>query len=131
MNKEKLYLERELKSRSENIIWSLISTESGLQKWIADNVSEDGDYMTFIWGDEWTTHEKRTARILSRVKNSHLRLHWEDDEEGTYWEFRMAYSDLTNDYILQITDFADAEDMDALRAIWEQNFEELHRSTGL
>ncbi len=131
MNKEKLYIEHELKSRSENIIWSLISTETGLQKWIADNVVEADGKMTFMWGEEWAIHEKRTSVIVERVKNSHIRFHWDDEDDEAYWEMRMAYSDLTNDYILQITDFAVADDMDVLRSIWDHNFEALHRSTGL
>ena len=131
MNKEKLYIEHELKSRSENIIWSLISTETGLQKWIADNVVEADGKMTFMWGEEWDIHEKRTSVIVERVKNSHIRFHWDDEDDEAYWEMRMAYSDLTNDYILQITDFAVADDMDVLRSIWDHNFEALHRSTGL
>ena len=131
MNKEKLYIEHELKSRSENIIWSLISTETGLQKWIADNVVEADGKMTFMWGEEWDIHEKRTSVIVERVKNSHIRFHWDDEDDEAYWEMRMAYSDLTNDYILQITDYAVADDMDVLRSIWDHNFEALHRSTGL
>ena len=43
----------------------------------------------------------------------------------------MVKSDLTNDYLLEITDFALAEDVESLRDIWDQNYEELHRNTGL
>lgn len=131
MIKEKLYIEHELKSRSENIIWQLISTETGLQKWIADGVSELNGRMTFTWGQDWAIHEQRTSIIVERVKNSHIRFHWDDEDDELYWEMRMAYSDLTNDYILQITDFAEPDDMDVLRSIWDHNFEALHRATGL
>ena len=40
-------------------------------------------------------------------------------------------SDITGDYILVVTDFALPEDEESLRDIWQQNFEQLHQSTGL
>ncbi|MBQ6680876.1 MAG: SRPBCC domain-containing protein [Prevotella sp.] len=132
MKKQKLAFEYALRSNSENIIWALISTESGLHKWIADMVESDGDSFTFTWGDPDHEHETRRATIEELVKNSHIRLRWDDDEdEEAYWEIRMVKSDLTNDYLLEITDFALAEDVESLRDIWDQNYEELHRNTGL
>lgn len=131
MTKDKLYIEHELKSRSENIIWQLISTETGLQNWIADSVSEQEGKITFTWGQDWAIHEQRTAIIVERVKNSHIRFHWEDEDDDFYWEMRMVYSDLTNDYILQVTDFAEPDDMEILKSIWDKNFETLYRVTGL
>ena len=59
-------------------------------------------------------------------------MRWQDEENPeAYWEIKMAKSELTNDYILEVTDYALPEDMDDLKDIWQQNFEELHRSTGL
>jgi uncharacterized protein YndB with AHSA1/START domain len=132
MKKQKISLEFELQSNSENIIWALISTDSGLQKWIADVVETDGDSFTFTWGDPDYEHETRRAIIEELVKNSHIRMRWDDDpDEDAYWEIKMVRSDLTNDYLLEITDYAFSEDIDSLNDIWEQNFEELHRNTGL
>ena len=43
MEKNKITVEHLLNSTSKNIIWQLIGTDSGLQKWIADSVTLDGD----------------------------------------------------------------------------------------
>ncbi|MBQ7420639.1 MAG: hypothetical protein IJV27_00605 [Prevotella sp.] len=132
MKKQKLSLEYELKSNSENIIWSLISTESGLNKWLADVVEADDDSLTFTWGDPMKEHETRRATVEELVKGSHIRLRWDDDEDKeAFWEIKMVKSDLTNDYLLEITDFAWADEEDSLRDIWNQNYEQLHRNTGL
>lgn len=132
MKKQKLIIERELKSNSENIIWALISTEGGLSKWIADSVTENGQQITFRWGEEWSRHETHVANIIKKVKNDYLRLRWEDEtDEEAYLEFRMEKNDLTNDYMLYVTDFALPEDVDSLRSMWEQNFEQLRQSSGL
>ena len=42
MEKNKITVEHLLNSTSKNIIWQLIGTDSGLQKWIADSVTLDG-----------------------------------------------------------------------------------------
>lgn len=46
MEKNKITVEHLLNSTSKNIIWQLIGTDSGLQKWIADSVTLDGDQLT-------------------------------------------------------------------------------------
>lgn len=132
MKKQKIIIERELKSNSENIIWALISTEGGLAKWVADDVTETEKQITFRWGEEWSHHEIHVANIIKKVKNDHLRLRWEDEtDDDAYLEFRMEKNDLTNDYMLYVTDFALPEDLDSLRAMWDQNFEQLRQSSGL
>lgn len=132
MKKQKVIIERELKSNSENIIWSLISTEGGLSKWVADNVTENEKQIIFRWGEEWSHHEIHVANIIKKVKNDYLRLQWEDEtDDEAYLEFRMEKNDLTNDYMLYVTDFAQPDDVDSLRSMWDQNFEQLRQSSGL
>jgi hypothetical protein len=61
---------------------------------------------------------------------SHFRWAWEDDS-SYYVELRMERSDITNDYILTITDFTESDDEEWLNAVWDNNFERLHHATGL
>ena len=136
MNKQRLELEYVLRSNSENIIWNTIGTASGLQKWIADEVtgevSGEGAKLTFTWGDIYKHHETRTATILKCVKNKYIRMRWDDElTPEAFLEMRISKSELTNDYVLSVIDYANPEDLDSLRDIWDQNFEELHRNTGL
>jgi hypothetical protein len=44
---------------------------------------------------------------------------------------RIGKSDLTNHLNLFITDFAEDDDADGLRILWESNLERLHSTTGL
>ena len=73
--------------------------------------------------------------MIEYVKYDHIRLKWEDDEvegdEDSYWEMRIGKSDLTNHLTLLITDFADDDDADGLRILWESNLDRLHRASGL
>lgn len=132
MEANKISIERELKSKSANIIWSLMSTPEGLAKWFADDVKFSGDVFTFTWGNDWSHHEVRTAALLEMKDRGYIRLRWSEDEyRDTYLEMRMDKSDITGDYILMITDFAPDGDTDTLEDIWDANMDMLHRSTGL
>jgi len=132
MDKKKISIEHELRCRSERIIWPLVSTAAGLAKWIADEVSLKGDELTFTWGEVWSNHEVRKAKILKKTDFVSVRFRWEDEvNPDAYWELKIEKGDITDDFILVITDFAPAEDKETLEDIWAANLERLHRSTGL
>ena len=76
--------------------------------------------------------EYSEAKILEKIKNSYIRFKWkDDDDESSYTEIRMVRNDVTNDYILVITDFTDDDDHEQLEAIWSDNLVRLHHSSGL
>lgn len=132
MDKMKIRIERELQSKSPNIIWPLLSTPEGLAKWLADDVKREDGVLVFTWGSLWSHHEVRKACVLEKKDYEYIRFRWCDDaHEDTFWELRMEKSDLTGDYVLIITDFAIDGDMSTIEDIWDANMEELHRTTGL
>ena len=132
MRKQKITIERELSSKSANIIWPFLSTPAGLSKLVADSVETNGDSYIFTWGEVWKHHEIRTASLITYMKNSIIRFAWNDDpDEISYWELKIVRSDITGDYILIITDFAEEEDVDTLTDLWETNLDRLHHATGL
>jgi len=132
MDKKKISIERELRSKSLNIIWPLLSTPEGLAKWLADEVELADGVFTFTWGNTWSHHEVRTAQVIDRKDFEYIRFRWCDDEhEGTFWELRIEKSELTGAYVLVITDFAIDGDFATIEDIWDANMEELHRTTGL
>ena len=132
---QKLTIEYPLSTRSPKIVWDMISNAAGLQKWLADKVVEDNaDTMTFTWGHPWTERDTKTSRILEIEKMDHIRLMWDyhEDIPEAYWEMRIEKSDLTGELSLLVTDYAaDDDEEEDLRGIWDDNFERLHRVSGL
>lgn len=127
MDRKKLHLEYLLNATSKTIIWSTISTPSGLEGWFADRVEVREKTFTFRWGKT----EKRTAEIVATKPYSYVRFRWLDDEtEGEFFEIRMAYSELTNDYVLEITDFAEGDEADDLIELWDSQIDTLRRTCG-
>ena len=106
--------------------------DAGLSRWMADSVTQEGEQLTFVWGELWSHHEVRTATIVEKIKNEYIRISW-DDEEGpdNFFELRMDKSHITNDYVLTITDFAWDDEVDSLRTIWNDNLARLRNTSGI
>lgn len=131
MEKNKITIEHLLKSTSKNIIWQLIGTDAGLEKWIADSVVIDGKRLVCAWGDENRHHEVREATVEKHEKYGCIRWTWNDENDGSYVEIRMEKNNLTGQYMLTVTDFTDDDDKDWLLNIWAHNFDRLRRSAGV
>ena len=133
MGKQRIDIEYPLATKSPAIIWEQISSAHGLERWFADHVSEEDGVFTFTWGEPWTEQDVRQARVIDAQKFDHIRLKWEyeDEDDDTYWEMHIAKSDLTHNLNLMITDFADDDDADGLKILWESSLDRLHRASGL
>ena len=127
MERQKIRLEYLLNATSKNILWTAISTPTGLEGWFADRVQSDDRTVAFYWGKA----EKRDAEIVAIRAYSFIRFHWLDDENPReYFELKMTNSELTNDFVLEITDFAGAGEEDDLRELWESQVDTLRRTCG-
>lgn len=131
MGKQRICIEYPLTIKSPNIVWEQISSAHGLGRWLADHVTEENGVFTFTWGEPWTEQDVRKAQLIDLVKYDHIRLHWEEEDDDSFWEMRIEQSDLTHHLNLIITDFADDDDADGLRILWESNLDRLHRASGL
>ena len=134
MAKQRIDIEYPLTTESPNIVWEQISSAHGLERWLADHVTEEDGVFVFTWGEPWTEQDIRRAQLIEYVKYDHIRLQWDEDEdegENVYWEMRIEKSDLTGHLNLLITDFADDDDVDGLKILWESNLDRLHRASGL
>lgn len=127
MKREKVHLQYSLNSASKNIIWSAISTPSGLEEWFADKVQSDDKHVTFFWGKT----ESREASIVAIRAFSYIRFRWLDDEnEREYFEIKMSNSELTNDFVLEVTDFSDEDEVGDMEELWNSQIDKMRRTFG-
>ena len=128
MGKEKIKMEYMLKGGSGNVIWSIISTPSGLETWFADKVTAKEQVYPFQWGKT----ETRQAEVVHCRTNQFIRFHWLDDEEKkSYFELKIVYNELTEDLMLEVSDFAETTEIDDIKDLWDSDIEKLKRTSGL
>jgi len=127
MKREKIRLEYLLNATSKNILWSAISTPTGLEDWFADKVVSNDKIVEFHWGKT----EQRDAEITAIRAYSFIRFRWLDDEnERDYFEIKMNYNELTGDFVLEITDFAEPDEVEDMKELWDSQVNKLRRTCG-
>lgn len=125
MTKEKFQSEFVINA-SPSLLYNYISNPSGLSEWFADNVNSRGEKYTFIWnGDE------QSAFLMRSKQDSYVRFQWEEDEDTKYFfELTIVEDDLTGDVALVVTDFAEAEEVEDAKLLWESQIDDLKKILG-
>jgi uncharacterized protein YndB with AHSA1/START domain len=110
---------------SPGILFEFLSTPAGLQEWFADKVDERDDVFTFGWNG---TEEK--ADLLEMEEAKFIRFHWILAPKEEYFEFSIEKSEVTNQTILIIKDFAEKKDIKDQSQLWEYQVKDLFHRIG-
>ena len=105
---------------SPTILYEFLSSSSGLQEWFADKVEDRDKGFDFSWSGS-TQH----ASVLEKEENKFIRYQWEDSAKDEFFEFRIDKSEVTNQTILVVSDFADKSDLKDARQLWETQIKDL------
>ena len=109
---------------SPKVLYNRLSTASGLTEWFAEDVRVKGKKYTFIW--EGT---EQIAIMSLQKENRLVRFVWEEDDE-TYFEFRITQDELTGDVSLIIIDFTEEDEMEETRGLWDTQVADLKHILG-
>jgi uncharacterized protein YndB with AHSA1/START domain len=113
---------------SPQLLYQYISSPSGLSEWFADNVNSRGEFFTFIWNDS----EER-ARLTSKKSGEKVKFRWVDDnnkDTDFYFEMRILEDEITKDVSLLIVDFADSDEIEEAKLLWENQITDLKHVIG-
>jgi len=113
---------------SPQLLYQYISTPSGLSEWFSDNVNSRGELFTFIWDDS-----EEQAKLLSKKSGERIKFKWlADDEEelSTFFELRIQVDEITKDVSLMIVDFADEDEVEEAKMLWENQISSLKQVLG-
>ncbi len=126
MSEKKQYQLEYVVKASPKLLFNFLSTPSGLSEWFADDVNFRGETYTFFW--EGSEEE---AQLLSKKLNSHIRFKWNESEgDDTYFEFKIQIDDLTKDVSLMITDFAEDDELEEAKLLWDSQIHSLMTAMG-
>lgn len=112
---------------SPQLLYQYISTPSGLSEWFADNVNSRGELFTFIWNDS-----EEQAKLVTKKSGERIKFRWAaDDEDPQYFfEIRIQVDEITKDVSLMITDFAENDEVDETKMLWENQISDLKQVLG-
>ena len=113
---------------SPQLLFQYLSTPSGLSEWFADNVNSRGERFTFIWDDY-----EETALLLQKKNNDKVKFQWQNDEDDDgeyYFEFKIQVDEITKDVSLIITDFAEEDELEESKMLWDNLVSDLKQVLG-
>jgi uncharacterized protein YndB with AHSA1/START domain len=113
---------------SPQLLYPYISTPSGLSEWFSDNVNSRGELFTFIWDD---SEEK--AKLMSKKTDERIKFKWLDDDDvetDYFFEIKLMVDEITKDVSIVITDFADEDELEESKLLWENQISDLKHVIG-
>ena len=110
---------------SPNILYEFLSTPSGLQEWFADKVDERDGVFSFSWNGS-----DDTAELLDSEEDKYIRFHWSHAPKEEFFEFSIEKSEITNQTILVIKDFAEKKEIKDQRMLWDYQVKDLFHRIG-
>ena len=114
-----------MKATPITILWDYISTENGLKQWFADGVKiKDREYV-FTWKGY-----SQEARLVGMRKGLAIKLQWHDSSDKVYFEMRILTSEMTDNVVLQIVDFAEDDELEESKDLWRSQIDTLRRVIG-
>ncbi|HRN91644.1 MAG TPA: START-like domain-containing protein [Ferruginibacter sp.] len=125
MSKKVLYTLEYPVRCSPGILFEFLSQPSGLQEWFADAVDEKDGVYSFSWNG--TTE---LADLLEMEENKFIRFRWKHMAKDEYFEFCIDKSEVTNQTILVIKDFADKKEIKDQSQLWEYQVKDLFHRIG-
>lgn len=113
---------------SPQLLFQYLSTPSGLSEWFADNVNSRGEIFDFIWDDS-----EEQAKLIQKKTNERIRFQWvngESDQTDYYFEFKIEVDEITKDVSLVISDYADDNEIDESKLLWDNLVADLKQVLG-
>jgi len=113
---------------SPQLLYQYMHTPSGLSEWFADNVNARTEKYTFFWDDS-----EEEALLLKKKANEFVRFLWlngDDDQDDCYFEMRIVVDEITKDVSVVVTDFADEDEVEEAKMLWESQIGDLKQVLG-
>ena len=110
---------------SPSILYEFLSTPAGLQEWFAEKVDERDSVFSFSW--DGSTDK---AEVLESVDDKSIRFHWLHAPKEEFFEFSIEKSEVTNQTILMVKDFAEKKEIKDQSQLWNSQLKDLFYRIG-
>ena len=111
---------------SPKILFKFLSNPDSLQEWFADKVDEWENVYSFSWNGE----KPDKAEVVDKEQDKFVRYHWLHSEKNEYFEFRIEKTEISNQTILLIKDFAEKNEIRDQSQLWQYQVKDLFHRLG-
>jgi uncharacterized protein YndB with AHSA1/START domain len=124
MARQQFQLEYIIRS-SPTILHNFLVSPNGLAQWFSDTCDVNEDEYSFGWEG---FIEKAT--LLENHEGELVRYQWVESDPKEYFEFKIQKSEVSNDTVLLVTDFAEDYDVEDQKLLWDNQIKMLIQQIG-
>lgn len=111
---------------SPAIVYQFLTDPACITRWFCDEVDVNDQTYTFVWEGS-----AEIAELIEDKEADMVRFAWEDaEDEDEYLEFDITKSPVTGETIVYVTDFADDDEVEDQRALWEAQLTRMKAEMG-
>jgi uncharacterized protein YndB with AHSA1/START domain len=110
---------------SPTIVYQFITTPACLIRWFCDEADMQGDKFYFSWDGNI-----ESALVIDDLEEDRVRLLMENHLDNEYLEYRITKANITEDTVLQITDFCDEDEINDTRKSWDTWIKQMRIAMG-
>jgi hypothetical protein len=124
MARKKFTLEYIIRS-SPAILFEFVSQPDSLSQWFCDFCDAQGDIFIFGWNGSF-----QRARQEIMIDEELVHYHWEETKKDEFFSFKVYKSEISNDTILEVSDYAEAKEVKEQSFLWDKQIEDLKHAIG-
>ena len=111
---------------SPAILFEFLTEPSILAQWFSDSCEAQGETYTFGWNGS----PPERATIVEWIEPESVKYRWDKSPAGEFFSFRIYKSEISNDTVLEITDFAEENEIKDQQNLWNSQIEEMRHHIG-
>lgn len=110
---------------SPAILFGFVTDPTKLTQWFCDTCDGNESAIAFGWGGS-----REEADIVEFIEDEFVKYHWKDAKNKEFFSFKIYKSEISDETVLEVTDFAeDREVKDQIR-LWDSQIDELKHQLG-
>lgn len=124
MSRVKFQIEFILRA-SPTIVYQFLTEPACLVRWFCDDADIEADYYVFGWNGS-----SQYAEVIEDIEEEVFKIHFLDSDDDEFLKFRIYRSEVTDQTILEITDFCDKGEEKDYALLWESQINNMKKGMG-
>lgn len=110
---------------SPGILYNFLTSSSSLAQWFSDTCDVNREIYTFGWDGA-----EEDAERLDYIEDQYVKYRWTESDEEEFFDFHITKSEISNDTVLTINDFAEEDEIEDQILLWENQIKTLSAVIG-
>ena len=110
---------------SPTILFEFVTEPDSMAQWFCDHCDSQDDIFIFGWNGVF-----QRARQEIMADEEMVKYHWEETKKDEFFSFKVYKSEISNDTILEVTDFAEVKEVKEQSFLWDRQIEDLKHAIG-